>query len=583
MLRNLLKMSLVATLTLTMVGCQNQVEEYDASLNRDFTNFVDKIPSMIFEPDDQSVNQLFINPEKAGIKPGLAEWQTYEYQALEDQEALSQEIYEELMTYDVTLLSAENKETFEVLEYAFSELPNEIDTKTYFYLDNNPLGEYTGIYNNIIASFYFYSLRNELDIESYLNLLNTLDEFALSLLEFEAERQEAGYGMSRREIDNVLLMLGEMLEDIDFSFIVDDFINDSSALENVEEEVIKAAQKEVSAIAEDQLINFFETLKTGIEEIKPKYHEPKPISQLAGGKEYFANTVYSNSGFSDMDAYAAYLDLKLEESLTSYLSLLDEDLDLAKLYNGEISLYEAESMNDVLDYLREAMADDFPAIHDIEYIVEELPESMQKLMPNIGAFYMVSAVDDLDAKQRIVLNGEYHPTDFITLAHEGYPGHMYQHIYANSLNLPLIRKILSFEDYAEGYANYVQRVSVKYTDNIEMAELYSAYESFLYYLILKVDYQVNYLNEDVSELFEEFFGTEKNDLKDDVLYQQVILAPGSFIEYYVAGSRIDDLYLEVFDLTDGQVTFKEFNESILKHGSVPINLLSEYVLEEYNN
>lgn len=583
MLNNLLKIGLVTMLALSMVGCQTQIKEHDVQVDEKFNFFVDSLPSRIFEPTDLSVNQLFVDPQSVGIEPGVAEWNDYNYEDIELQEELSATIYEELTNFEYELLSPENQETYDILAYAFAELPHEVDSKLYFYLDNNPLGEYTGIYNDVISSLYFYSIRNERDIESYLNLLDTLDEYAANLLEFEAERQEAGYGMSRREIDNVLMMLNEVLEDVDFNMIVKDFINDTNKLEGIDKTVVKEAQKEVEMNAKKQLFNFFEILKAGIEEIKPKYQEPKPISRLEGGKEYFANIVYADSGFENMNDYATYLDVKLEESLLKYASLLNEDLDLSKLYNGEITLYEAESMDDVLDYLRNAMAEDFPVIHDIEYVVEELPPSLQKLMPNIGAFYMVSAVDDINAEQRIVLNGEYHPTDFITLAHEGYPGHMYQHIYANSLNLPLIRKILSFQDYAEGYANYAQRISVKYADNLEMAELYTAYESFLYYLILRIDFTVNYLGEDASDIFEEFFGTDKNDIKDDVLYQQVILAPGSFINYYVAGSLIDDLYLDVLDITDNQVKPKEFHESILKHGSVPLKLLKEYVLEEYTD
>lgn len=580
MIKNLIKVGLVSCLVLSVCGCQDQQTELKEETNQNFESFVDELPSRIYADDSLSVNQLFINPENYNIETGLAEWYEYDIDNMQESNELFDDIYTELCEFDRELLNETNQETYDVLDVAFSEIPFEIEDENYYYLDNNPLGEFSGVYNDILMTLYFYTLKDSKDMASYVNLIDTLDEYAVSLLEFEKERQSHGYGMSQQEINDVIGMINSMLETADLNFIVDDFITDTDELTDIEISEIENYQKSVKENAINQIVLFYETILEGLEEIEPQYKEIMPIAKLNSGQEYFASIVYSGSGFADMDEYKEYIDTKLEEAIDEYVAF-DDGLDLSKLYNGEVDLYAAESMNEVLDYLSVAMQEDFPNIEGINYQVESLPVSLRELMPNVGAFYMVGAVDCPNCKQQIVLNGDYHPTDFITLAHEGYPGHMYQHSYVNRTDLPMIRKILSFSDYTEGYANYVQRYVTKYTNNEELAEYFTAYERFLYFLILQIDYQVNYLGQDGSEIFEVFFDVPKEEIKNDELYQQIVLTPGSFVMYYVAGSRFDDLHEMVNMAAHEDVSDREFHESILKHGNIPMNLLEEYVLEEY--
>ena len=580
MIKNIIKISLVFGIVLSMCGCEDQQNELKEETNQNFEKFIAEIPAKIYTDDGLSVNQLFINPENYNIKTDLAEWYEYDTKNMQESNELFDTIFAELEDFDYTLLNETNQETYDVLEYAFSDIPFEISDENYYYLDNNPLGEFSGVYNDILMTLYFYSLKDTKDIESYINLIDTLDEYAISLLAFENERQTHGYGMSQQEIDDVIYMVGNMLETADLNFIVDDFINDTNEIEGLEEDKIESYQKSIKENAVDQIVLFYESILEGLEEIEPQYEEIMPLASLTSGQDYFASIVYSSSGFEDMDEYKTYIDNQFDEAIDEYAAF-DNNLDLSKLYNGEVDLYTATSMNEVLGYLSLAMQEDFPIIEDINYQVESLPTGLRELMPNVGAFYMVGAVDCPDCKQQIVLNGDYQPTDFITLAHEGYPGHMYQHSYVNRTDLPMIRKILSFSDYTEGYANYVQRYATKYADNEELAEYYTAYERFLYFLILQMDYQINYLGLDAEDIFEIFFDVPKDKIKDDELYQQIVLTPGSFIMYYVAGSRFDDLHEKVNFAAHKDVSDREFHESILKHGNIPMNLLEKYLLKEY--
>ncbi|WP_289445788.1 DUF885 family protein, partial [Klebsiella pneumoniae] len=48
---------------------------------------------------------------------------------------------------------------------------------------------------------------------------------------------------------------------------------------------------------------------------------------------------------------------------------------------------------------------------------------------------------------------------YTTLAHEGYPGHLYQTTYYASQNPSPIRSLLNFGGYVEGWATYAEMCS----------------------------------------------------------------------------------------------------------------------------
>ena len=54
----------------------------------------------------------------------------------------------------------------------------------------------------------------------------------------------------------------------------------------------------------------------------------------------------------------------------------------------------------------------------------------------------------------------YSPLElYTTLAHEGYPGHLYQTVYSGSVPSNEVRSILNFGGYVEGWATYVEMYS----------------------------------------------------------------------------------------------------------------------------
>ena len=80
------------------------------------------------------------------------------------------------------------------------------------------------------------------------------------------------------------------------------------------------------------------------------------------------------------------------------------------------------------------------------------------------AYYITAPIDDYNANS-IYINAKTDASTmryFTTLAHEGFPGHLYQTIISYQSGLPAIRSILNYPGYVEGWATYVEMMSYHY-------------------------------------------------------------------------------------------------------------------------
>ena len=109
-----------------------------------------------------------------------------------------------------------------------------------------------------------------------------------------------------------------------------------------------------------------------------------------------------------------------------------------------------------MEQLKEGSKTAFPEPPQTKLEVKYVPEAMEEhLSP---AFYMIPAIDN--SQQNVIyINRARMGNDmtlFTTLAHEGYPGHLYQTIYYESTHPDPIRSLLDFGGYVEGWATYAE-------------------------------------------------------------------------------------------------------------------------------
>ena len=135
-----------------------------------------------------------------------------------------------------------------------------------------------------------------------------------------------------------------------------------------------------------------------------------------------------------------------------------------------------------------------------------------------GAFlkpclYLISPIDD--SSQNVIYINKNPIYDnqplYNTIAHEGYPGHLYQTVWFHNHCSSDLRKILSFSGYTEGWAAYVEALSYRLDNGLDplLGELLEANSKVTLGIHAYLDLAVNYLG----------WGTEGCAEISDLLFQ----------------------------------------------------------------
>ena len=378
--------------------------------------------------------------------------------------------------------------------------------------------------------------------------------------------------------------------DTDYSFVNDDFKTKITATDLIDDNRKNEYLNKVDSLTGTVFNEAFNNIKNGLNNLEIKSDNDVILPEYEDGKDYYAEKIYEDTGFTSMKDYKAYLDSKLDidnmsgsivtEFQKTYFNYIqnggDENLDFT-----DVKFTEANSPNEVLKKLETDIKADFPEINDTDFNMEILPSALKPLFNGVAAFYLISSIDNTSAAEKMMLINDYTQSDYSTIAHEGYPGHMYQSIYYKSVEHPVIRDVLSYYGYSEGYANYVQRYASKYADNKEAAAVYEANQSISYYAILQIDYELNYEGDtkEAKEMIASLFGSDEEMINE--IYSQLRFSPESFVPYYVGGSLIDDLKEEVLD-NNSDLSDKDFHEALLNVGPAPYEIYAKWVKQALN-
>ena len=98
------------------------------------------------------------------------------------------------------------------------------------------------------------------------------------------------------------------------------------------------------------------------------------------------------------------------------------------------------------------MLDDFPAPPETSYTVNYIDDCMADYLA--PAFYVIAPIDDY-SHNSIYINETTDTTNisyFTTLAHEGFPGHLYQTVMTYESGIEPVRSILNYSGFVAGWA-----------------------------------------------------------------------------------------------------------------------------------
>lgn len=477
-----------------------------------------------------------------------------------------------LQEFDPDTLSSENALTFKILD---TYLKN-ASTGTDYLLYQEPLGPVSGIHTQLPVLLSEYSFYDTQDVETYLALLKETPSYFDSVIRFEQKKAASGLFMPDYQADSVLDTCQSFIDMGKENYLVSTFNERIASLDLLPENKKDSFQKENMKLVTEEIYPAYQNLITAIKSLKGKGMNEKGLSYFPYGKKYYEYLVRQTTGCNES---ISRLRLMTRAQILEDLSAMQKILFPADAALTQASVLEQTSPDSMLDDLRSKITDTFPKIPDVDFQVKYVPESMQDYLS--PAFYMIPAIDNLTENVIYINNGQTASglNLYTTLAHEGYPGHLYQTVYFSASEPDPIRSILDFGGYVEGWATYAEMMSY-YLAPLPKTEasLLQKNSSVILGLYALADMGIHYDGWSVTDtvrFFSDYGINDPNAVQS--VYKLIIGSPANYLKYYIGYLKFYELKKEMADALGNQFSQKEFHRAVLDVGPAPFEIVYDEV------
>lgn len=483
---------------------------------------------------------------------------------------------EELKKYSHRSLKGKDRLTCRLLSDYISRQQN---LTAYPYYDE-PLTPSGGVTSQLPVLLAEYTFRNTRDIKDYLGLLSQMDTYFLGILDYEQKKADAGLFMSDEACLKVIEGCEVFTEHPDDNFLIDTFSNRLNAMDGLTDTQKNAYLKQHSKVLSDHVIPAYSQMIKGLTMLLGRGHNNWGLCNFPEGKAYYEAVVSADTGCDDsVEDLFSQIAKARREDLTFCQNLLEKNPKLASQSPKPDAAMKEE--NAMLSRLQKEILTDFPAPPqtDVE-ICHVDPVLSEYLAP---AFYITAPIDDI-SHNRIYINDAKNDTDiyyFTTLAHEGYPGHLYQTICTSSYGAPEVLSLLNYPGYTEGWATYTEMQSFYYAGlDPDLASLLQHNQAATLSLYATADIGIHYFGweKEKNAAFWSEYGVDDTATVKRIT-DLILEEPGNYLKYYVGYLKFRQMR-EQLALENKSFSVSAFHEAILRTGPSPFSVLEETVRDQ---
>lgn len=483
---------------------------------------------------------------------------------------------EELKKYSHRSLGEKERLTCRLLSDYISRQQN---LAAYPYYDE-PLTPSGGVTSQLPVLLAEYTFRNTRDIKDYLGLLSQMDTYFLGILDYEQKKADAGLFMSDEACLKVIEGCEVFTEHPDDNFLIDTFSNRLNAMDGLTDTQKNAYLKQHSKVLSDHVIPAYSQMIKGLTMLLGRGHNNWGLCNFPEGKAYYEAVVSADTGCDDsVEDLFSQIAKARREDLTFCQNLLEKNPKLASQSPKPDAALKEE--NAMLSRLQKEILTDFPAPPQTEVEICHVdPVLSEYLAP---AFYITAPIDDI-SHNRIYINDAKNDTDiyyFTTLAHEGYPGHLYQTICTASYGAPEVRSLLNYPGYTEGWATYTEMQAFYYAGlDPDLASLLQHNQAATLSLYATADIGIHYFGwekEKIAAFWSEYGVDDTATVKR--ITDLILEEPGNYLKYYVGYLKFRQMR-EQLALENKSFSVSAFHEAILRTGPSPFSVLEETVRDQ---
>ena len=483
---------------------------------------------------------------------------------------------EELKKYSHRSLKGKDRLTCRLLSDYISRQQN---LAAYPYYDE-PLTPSGGVTSQLPVLLAEYTFRNTRDIKDYLGLLSQMDTYFLGILDYEQKKADAGLFMSDEACLKVIEGCEVFTEHPDDNFLIDTFSNRLNAMDGLTDTQKNTYIKQHSKVLSEHVIPAYRQMIKGLTMLLGRGHNNWGLCNFPEGKAYYEAVVSADTGCDDsVEDLFSQIAKARREDLTFCQNLLEKNPKLASQSPKPDAALKEE--NAMLSRLQKEILTDFPAPPQTEVEICHVDPALSEYLA--PAFYITAPIDDI-SHNRIYINDAKNDTDiyyFTTLAHEGYPGHLYQTICTSSYGAPEVLSLLNYPGYTEGWATYTEMQSFYYAGlDPDLASLLQHNQAATLSLYATADIGIHYFGweKEKNAAFWSEYGVDDTATVKRIT-DLILEEPGNYLKYYVGYLKFRQMR-EQLALENKSFSVSAFHEAILRTGPSPFSVLEETVRDQ---
>lgn len=542
--------------------------------NAEFEAYTEELFCSEVSSNTINLHYTLKNPEDYGITEDAAGLGSFETDT-DMVKASVENMRRSLEDFSYDNLDLQNKITYDILEYQIKAAEQSAD----YILYEEPLGLVSGVQTQFPVVLSEYQFYDSQDVETYLELLEMTGAYFDSLIKFEREKSSAGLFMADYALDTVIEQCQAFLDMGDGNYLYSTFVDRIKDVNELTEEEKSDYIQDNALAVSDCIFPAYEKLISDLEQLRGSGKNEKGLSYLPEGIDYYELVVRQSTG---SERSVEEMEDLTRRQITDDLEAMEKVLGITTEEAQEAAAAIAQTSAElILTRLQEGISGTFPEAPDTVLEVKYVPEEMEDhLSP---AFYMIPAIDNTE--QNVIYINQAHMSDdltlFTTLAHEGYPGHLYQTVYYESTDPDPIRSIMDFGGYVEGWATYAEMGSYYLTPlSKEQATLLQKNSSIILGLYALADMGIHYdgwSRMDTVAFFSNYGITDAETVER--IYELIIGSPGNYLKYYIGYVEFLELKKEWAEEKGEAFSQKEFHEAVLEVGPAPFEIVEEYMWE----
>lgn len=524
--------------------------------------------------DGITLNYSLAFPEKFGISDYTKGLGDYSVEAMQCDYAYYENKLDILNSIDINTLNSNNRIMYDTLTHTLSSF---LDTAPYV-LYHEPLAPVSGIHVSLPVLLSEYHFYNKNSIEDYFSLLESIPDYFHQIINYEKQKKDNGLFMCSEMAEKIISQCSDYIAEPDTNLLIQVFPDNINSVELDDNSRLGYITRN-NELIRDTVIPSYRFLIDSINALNTGNSGVSKLCSLPLGKEYYTCLLHNETNSSmTPDEINNILNSTLKECTSTIAGII---LDNPHAYNNIYKLkYPLSKPADIINYLTTAISNEYPKLPqsagelNIKYVHPSLENTLSPAM------YITPPID-CDVTDDIYINKSCcdNSTLFTTLAHEAYPGHLYQHEYYMSTSPNPLRLILGFGGYSEGWATYTELYSYSIAGidsdsaailrNNKLATLcvYSILDLGIHYYGWSYEQCSSFLNENGI--------TEKDSI--DEVYQSVLFEPALYPKYTVGCLEFLNLESRVKEEAGDNYDPVAFHESVLRTGPTWFEILGRTI------